>query len=197
MTSWRKHCQRLCCSRLCYTKSSYKSLRMTNSPGRRTRAGNLLETCMWAVKCQLLSRVWLFATPRTVLSMEFSRQETMEWVAISFSRGSSDPGIKPGSPTSQADSFLSEPSVAGLTRYPVSSVQLLSCVQLFEIPWTTRYPRNEIKKLPCSPITVAAVRGKMMLSRVTEGSGSWDSHVPLWQTVLLSVFWRTTWKACF
>ena len=175
MTSWRKHCQRLCCSRLCYTKSSYKSLRMTNSPGRRTRAGNLLETCMWAVKCQLLSRVWLFATPRTVLSMEFSRQETMEWVAISFSRGSSDPGIKPGSPTSQADSFLSEPSVAGLTRYP----------------------RNEIKKLPCSPITVAAVRGKMMLSRVTEGSGSWDSHVPLWQTVLLSVFWRTTWKACF
>ena len=112
----------------------------------------------------------------------------MEWVAISFSRGSSDPGIKPGSPTLQADSFLSEPSVAGLTRYPVSSVQLLSCVQLFEIPWTTRYPRNEIKKLPCSPITGAAVRGKMMLSRVTEGSGSWDSHVPLWQTVLVSVF---------
>ena len=42
------------------------------------------------------SRVWLFATPWTValeapLSMGFSRQEYLEWVAIPFSRGSSPP----------------------------------------------------------------------------------------------------------
>ena len=33
----------------------------------------------------------------------------LEWVAISFSRGSSDPGIKPRSPSLQADALPSEP----------------------------------------------------------------------------------------
>ena len=33
----------------------------------------------------------------------------LEWVTISFSRGSSDPGIKPGSPTLEADTLTSEP----------------------------------------------------------------------------------------
>jgi len=33
----------------------------------------------------------------------------LEWVAISFSRGSSQPGIKPGFHTLQADSLPSEP----------------------------------------------------------------------------------------
>ena len=33
----------------------------------------------------------------------------LEWVAISFSRASSDPGFELGSPTLQADSLLSEP----------------------------------------------------------------------------------------
>ena len=33
----------------------------------------------------------------------------LEWVAISFSRGSSQPGIKPRSPTLQADALTSEP----------------------------------------------------------------------------------------
>ena len=48
------------------------------------------------VKVKSLSHVRLFATPWTVayqapLSMGFSRQECWEWVAISFSRGSSQP----------------------------------------------------------------------------------------------------------
>ena len=33
----------------------------------------------------------------------------LEWVAIPFSRGSSDPGIKPRSPVLQTDSLPSEP----------------------------------------------------------------------------------------
>ena len=33
----------------------------------------------------------------------------LEWVAISFSRGSPDPGIEPGSPAFQADALASEP----------------------------------------------------------------------------------------
>ena len=44
----------------------------------------------------MLNHVWLFVTPWTVahqapLSMEFSRQEILEWVVISFSKGSSRP----------------------------------------------------------------------------------------------------------
>ena len=42
------------------------------------------------------------------LSMEFSRQEYWEWVAIPFSKGLPDPRIEPGSPVLQADSLLSE-----------------------------------------------------------------------------------------
>ena len=43
---------------------------------------------------EMLSHVWLFATPWTVahqapLSMEIFRQRILEWIAISFSRGSS------------------------------------------------------------------------------------------------------------
>jgi len=60
------------------------------------------------VKVKSLSHVRLFATPRTVayqasLTMGLSRQEYWEGVAISFSRGSSQPtdrtqGLNPGLP---------------------------------------------------------------------------------------------------
>ena len=35
--------------------------------------------------------------------------KVLEWVAMPSSRGSSDPGIEPGSPALQADSLPSEP----------------------------------------------------------------------------------------
>ena len=52
-------------------------------------------------------------TPRTVacqapLSVGILQARLLEWVAILFSRGSSDPGIEPGAPALQADSLLSE-----------------------------------------------------------------------------------------
>ena len=51
------------------------------------------------VDVQSLSPVQLFATPWTVarhapLSMEFSEPRILEWVAISFSKDLSDPGIE-------------------------------------------------------------------------------------------------------
>ena len=51
------------------------------------------------------------ATPWTVapLSMEFSRQEYWSGLPFPFPRDLPDPGIKPQSPASQADSLLSEP----------------------------------------------------------------------------------------
>ena len=64
---------------------------------------------------QLLSHVQLFATPWTIahqasLPMGILQARTLEWVAMPFSRGSSQPGdqtLRP--PTLQADFLLSEP----------------------------------------------------------------------------------------
>ena len=39
---------------------------------------------------------------------EIFQARILEWVAISFSRGSSQPRIEPGSPALQADSLLTE-----------------------------------------------------------------------------------------
>ena len=64
---------------------------------------------------QSLSCVQLFVTPWTVacqtpLSMGFSRARILEWVAISFSRGSSSPGIEPASPVLAGRFFTPEPA---------------------------------------------------------------------------------------
>ena len=71
---------------------------------------NLINT---KSKCQLLSRIWLFATPWTVarqapLSMGFSRQEY--WSGLPFPPPGDfpDPGIKSRSPALQRDSLPSE-----------------------------------------------------------------------------------------
>ena len=66
------------------------------------------------MKVKSLSWVQLFATPRTVgyqvpPSMGFPRQEY--WIGLPFPspRDLPDPGIKPGSPSLQADALTSEP----------------------------------------------------------------------------------------
>ena len=61
-----------------------------------------------------LSRVRLFATPRTVahqapLFTGTLQARILEWVAMPSSRGFPNPGIKPRSPALQADSLQSEP----------------------------------------------------------------------------------------
>ena len=85
------------------------------------------------VCAQLLSHVWLFATPWTValqvpLSMGFSRQEYWCWLPFPTSGDLPDPGIKPMS--------LVSPALAGrFFTIQFSSVQSLSHVRLFATPW--------------------------------------------------------------
>ena len=70
---------------------------------------------MWErKKLKSLSRVRLFATPWTVAhqappSMGFSRQECWSGLPFPSPGDLPDPGIKPGSPTLQADTLPSEP----------------------------------------------------------------------------------------
>ena len=66
------------------------------------------------VKVKSLSCVWLFATPWTVAyqappSMGFSRQEYWSGLPFPSPGDLPDPGIEPGSSTSQADALPSEP----------------------------------------------------------------------------------------
>ena len=68
-------------------------------PASSSRAGS--------VCARVLSRVRLLVTPRAVarrapLSTWILQARTLEWVATSFSRGSSDPGVEPESPASLA-----------------------------------------------------------------------------------------------
>ena len=63
---------------------------------------------------KLLSRVRLFATPWTIAnqaspSMGFSRKEYWSGLPFPFPGDLPDPGIKPRSPTLQADALTSEP----------------------------------------------------------------------------------------
>ena len=47
--------------------------------------------------------------PQAPLSTGMLQARILEWAAISFSRGSSELGIEPWSPTSQADPLPPEP----------------------------------------------------------------------------------------
>ena len=63
---------------------------------------------------ELLSRVWLFETPwmvdyQALASMEFSRQEYWSGLLFPSPWDLPNPGIKPRSPTLQADTLPSEP----------------------------------------------------------------------------------------
>ena len=73
------------------------------------KRGHSPETTLQKEKWKCLSHVQLFATPWTIQSMEYFRPEKQQWVAFPFSKGSSQPRIKPRSPTSQADSLPAEP----------------------------------------------------------------------------------------
>ena len=54
----------------------------------------------------------------------------LEWVAISFSRGSSDPGIEPGSPELQADALQSEPPGKPRCAKKKKSILIIGWVEL-------------------------------------------------------------------
>ena len=65
---------------------------------------------------------------------EVLQARILEWVAISFSRGSSDPGIEPGSPALESDALTSEPPrkpfVVGLNNFNFKSYFILTPLTL-------------------------------------------------------------------
>ena len=75
----------------------------------------------WTIACQ------------APLSMGFSRQKYQSGLPFPYPEDLPDPGIELESPALQADSSPTK------LQIQFSSVQSLSCVQLFEIPWTEAF----------------------------------------------------------
>ena len=96
----------------------------------------------------LLSHVWLFATPQTVayqapLSMEFSRQEYWSGWSFPSSGDLPEPGIEPGSPTLQADFLPSEAPGKRVSKSHFSNIN--SVVDDRGLLWITRYPLTVLR----------------------------------------------------
>ena len=78
----------------------------------------------------LFSRVWLFATPCSVahhqvsLSMGFSSQEHWNGLRYPLPGDLPNPGIKPGSPALQADSFTDWATREALYKYRASLLSM-------------------------------------------------------------------------
>ena len=66
---------------------------------------------------------------------EISQAGILEWVAISFSRGSSDPGIKPMSPTLASRFFTTEPPGKASASKAMSRRMLISLKTYFSSTW--------------------------------------------------------------
>ena len=81
--------------------------------------------------CQILASPWTVAC-QAPLSMGLSRQEYRSGWPFPYLGDLPNPGIKPESPSLQADALPTE--LWGKPQF--SSVQLLSHVWLFETPWT-------------------------------------------------------------
>ena len=98
----------------------------------------------------------MFVTPWTIahqapLFMRFSRQECWSCLPFSSWEDLPEPGIKPKSPALAGRFFTAEPTVKPLVNPVGDGDQSLSCVQLFETPWTitcqaplsTGFPKQE------------------------------------------------------
>ena len=82
--------------KLCESRGRNSSFQFKTGPGGN---GNCCSHCgeQQVCVCELLSRVRLFATAMDFSLLGFSVQtRILEWVAISFSRGSSRPGDRTG-----------------------------------------------------------------------------------------------------
>ena len=96
-------------------------------------------------KVKSLSRVQLLATPCTVAYhalpfMGFSRQEYWSGLPFPSPEDLPDPGIEPQSPALQAGVLPSEPPGKSWEKLLFKKWKLLSCVWLFESPWTNISP---------------------------------------------------------
>ena len=123
-----------------------------------------------------LSCVWLFATPQTVtyqapLSMGFFQARILEWVAISFSRGSSKP---------RDWTWVSCIAGGFFTVWVTKEAPGHLCRLSISVPWAYSYFTIKTKFPPLPKNQLLVPRGQ---------GGPHRRCVP-------SLLWRTSWTSC-
>ena len=121
----------------------------------------------------MLSPVWLFATPWTIKSMEFSRSEYWSGWPFLSPGDLPNPGVEPRSPTLQADSLPAEPQgkpkntgvgslslLQGIFMIQELNCGLLHCRQIF-YQWAIREAHLVTKSRPtlCDPMDWSSLPG--------------------------------------
>ena len=110
---------------------------------------NLLLECVCVSHSVMFNSATLWTVPRQApLSMGLPRQEYWSGLPFPSARDLPNTGLDPRSPALQVASLPSEPPRKSLVKLNTpnwnselifSSVQSLSCVQLFATSWTTAY----------------------------------------------------------
>ena len=90
--------------------------------------------CLVAKSCLTLCDPLDLQLTRLLCPWDFPDKRILEWVAIFFSRGSSQPRDWTHLPALAGRFFTTEPP--GKPKVSYQSVQSLSCVRLFATPWT-------------------------------------------------------------
>ena len=140
---------------------------------------------------KLLSRVRLFVTPWTVAyqappSMERSRQEYWSGLPFPSPGDLPDPGIKPRSPTLQADALPSEPAGKPWCFKPgfKSCVLSLAFINTREFSWEMMFQRNCIRYFHESSVCCSVLFNPLL--RI----GEWREEEELWSSGIPSLGWR-------
>ena len=124
--------------------------------------------------CYLLSLFWLLVTPWTAdhwspLSMDFSRQEY--WSGLPFlSPGYlPDPGNEPRSPASQQILYCLGHQGSPIKMFHFNSVQSLSRVQLFAIPWIAAHQASLFITISRRSLRLTSIESVMPSSHLILG----------------------------
>ena len=137
---------------------------------------------VWSSESESRSVVSDSVSPWSVWSMEFSRPEYWSRQLFPSPGDLPNPGVKPGSPTLQADSLLAEPS--GKPQWLLSeldSLQRNSCPALPLHPSTsnsTQYPASWQFTLPGSLEQAHIAKSLMGNESLMENEGLYLSQTP-------------------
>ena len=133
------------------------------------------------------SRVWLFVTPWSLpgsMVHGIFQARILEWAAISFSRGSSQPRDEPRSPALQTDALPSQP-----LGKPWCTLHMLNKHSDNIQSWHTPFQIWNQSFVPCLVLTVASWPAYRFLRRQVRWSG-----IPISLRIFHSL-WSTQSKA--
>ena len=113
---------------------------------------SVIQQCEWVSEWKSLSRVWLFATPRTVQSMEFSRPEYWSGEPFPSPWDLPNPDIELRSPVLQVNSLPAELSGKPRTMWTTQNYTYIPSSWTSLRPHPARLPSSQPGLLCCAQL---------------------------------------------